>query len=222
MMIGFSLYVHADELRVAVIDTGLDITDPRLSTHICKDGNQDFTKTDLKDNIGHGTHVVGLIEQYAKNSNYCLVILKYYNVPGLTLFNYVTALKEAVAQNVDIVNFSSTGPEPDEEERNLICDNPKITFVVAAGNEGVDISKEPRWPASYGCSNIITVAAKDYRNSNYGPTYLVQVLEKGLNINSTLPNGKEGEMTGTSMSTAITTGKLIYEKSHKSSHSINN
>jgi hypothetical protein len=38
--------------------------------------------------------------------------------------------------------------------------------------------------------------------------------EEGAHIKSTLPNGIEGYMTGTSMACAIETGKTIYEKSN--------
>lgn len=50
--------------------------------------------------------------------------------------------------------------------------------------------------------------------SNHGK--IVNALEEGSNIESTLPNNTYGRMTGTSMSTAIHTGKYIYEITHKS------
>ena len=48
-------------LRVAVIDTGLDLSDKRFSSRLCKEGHEDFTHTTIEDKSGHGTHVVGLI-----------------------------------------------------------------------------------------------------------------------------------------------------------------
>jgi major intracellular serine protease len=203
--------VHADTLKVGVIDTGLDLTDFRLSGHLCKEGHADFTNTGIIDNDGHGTHVVGLIEKYAKDSDYCLVILKFVN--DHTVSSYLEAMKEAVAQHLDIVNMSLSGDEYSAEEERLICTNIATTFVVAAGNDRRNIVDTPSYPASIGCTNVISVGANDFFGSNYGD--IIKAWETGYNVESTLPNGQYGKMTGTSMSTAIHTGKLIYERTHK-------
>ena len=81
MMICISA-AHSDELRIAVIDTGIDLKDTRINSHLCATGHVDFTEEGLQDDIGHGTAIVGLIEQYAKDSNYCIVMIKWYGEKG--------------------------------------------------------------------------------------------------------------------------------------------
>lgn len=205
--------VHADILKVAVIDTGLDLQDPRFFGHLCPNGHADFTKTGLNDTNGHGTHVTGLIKKYAGNGDYCFVIIKYFTGKGEDMDAYLEALREAIAQNPAIVNMSLSGETASVEERNLICDHPNITFIVAAGNEALNLDVKKRYPASYGCNNTIVVGALFLKSSNYGS--VVSDWEAGIDILSTLPNGKEGRLTGTSMSCAITTGRLIYAETHK-------
>jgi hypothetical protein len=97
-------------------------------------------------------------------------------------------------------------------ERKLICEHTDITFVVSAGNDGVDLDINPRYPASYDCSNIVVVANRGARSSNYGS--VVSAWEDGVMVWSMLPHGEEGYMTGTSMSTAIRTGRIIYARQH--------
>lgn len=212
MMLCVSL-AHAGTLRVGVVDTGLDLTDSRFLDHLCPVGHQDFTGMGIKDHAGHGTHVAGLIQQYAKDSDYCLVILKYSDGGEALQSIYTKALAEAVYQHLDIVNLSLQGFTNDDKERSLICDHNNIQFVVSAGNKGWDLDKMSCYPASYACGNELVVGALNYSGSNYGT--IVTNWENGLNVVSTLPDGQEGTKTGTSQATAIRTGKLIYEKTHQ-------
>lgn len=210
-------YTAQQQIRIAVIDTGLDLQDPRFNGHLCTSGHRDLTYTTLNDVEGHGTHIAGLIQQNAEKGNYCLIILKYWqrDVDGTTsLIRIKEAYKEAIIQHVDIVNVSAGGPEFNEEEYLLIKNNPDITFVVAAGNDGksLDIKGNEYYPASYNLWNEIVVGNKTSdgmlaSTSNWGKN--IKTYEVGENAISTLPNGKYGALSGTSMSTAIYTGKLI-------------
>jgi subtilisin family serine protease len=216
------------QLKVAIVDTGLDLNDPRFKNHLCKTGHKNFVHGEpLNDLMGHGTHVAGSIVRYSDTTNYCLLIYKYYseNEPGLiNLQNEVSAFKEAVKNGADIVNFSGGGPEFSEEEYLTIKKHPKVTFVVAAGNEGVniDLPSNYYYPASYFLKNISIVSSIEYtgelaKTSNWSkkhPTYK----QFGVNILSTLPPRlvkdqivNQGYMSGTSMATAIITGKLVTE-----------
>jgi subtilisin family serine protease len=214
-------------LKVAVVDTGLDINDPRVSSHICPSGSKDFTGEGLKDSNTHGTHVAGLIIKYAGNTNYCLLIYKYYRPidPGkVSQRHELDALIQAVNDGADIVNLSGGGPNFNEEERLLILNHPQVTFVVAAGNDGLnlDISGNEYYPANYDLPNIIPVMnITSYgirlSSSNYGKHVLAK--EIGYTVLSLAPPFVcKGDLnctdykTGTSMSTAIHTGKLIKER----------
>jgi thermitase len=209
---------HSDIHKIAIIDTGLDVQDARFKHLIC--GHRDFTGEGIKDISGHGTHVAGLIKRHAAGSlNYCFLILKYYSANTDSfenINNFISALKEAVRQKASIVNFSGGGTQYVQEEYDIIKNTPWIKYVVAAGNEGlnIDIPKNRFYPASYDLPNIISVGNLEDRNtisntSNYG--FTVKVWEIGTNVISTVPCREtcESAMSGTSMATGIVTGKMI-------------
>lgn len=200
-------------LRVAVIDTGLDLTDMRFIPHLCGSGHEDFTGEGLTDTVGHGTHVAGIIKAEAGDAPFCLQILKFYSAyaDGMTnLRREIQALR--VARGADIVNLSIGGPEFSEPEL-LALKAIRGKLVAAAGNEGNDLAIVPYYPASYGLPNMIVVGngvsqEGRFLESNYGRQ--VNVWEWGK-VDSTLPGGRRGIMIGTSQATAVQTGKLIQE-----------
>lgn len=210
-------------IKVAVVDTGLDLTDPRFFEHLCPNGHKDFTGLGLKDMDGHGTHVAGLIQKYAGDANYCMIIYKYYfdeQTGQVNLRNEILAFEAAAKAKVDLVNMSGGGPEFNEREYLFIAENPQITFVVSAGNENenLDIPGYYYYPASYWLPNEIVVGSiqKDGSKaplSNFSKKIVAK--EVGTNVISYLPNDRTGEMSGTSMATAIHTGKMIREMATK-------
>lgn len=213
---------------VAVIDTGFDFEStwsrtPHLKKpRACKYGHKDFTGLGLQDSHGHGTHIAGLIAQYADKANYCLVILKYYHTetaPTDNLKNSILAFQRAIDLKVSVINYSGGGVEKSEAECRLMKKalNMGIVVVAAAGNEGVDINKKPYYPAM--CDNRIIAVGNLENNgmyaksSNYSNGVELKakgmVYEKGVRALSTLPNNSDGLMTGTSQAAAIRTGKIV-------------
>ncbi|MCB0359920.1 MAG: S8 family serine peptidase, partial [Bdellovibrionales bacterium] len=78
-----------------------------------------------------------------------------------------------------------------------------ILFVAAAGNSGSDNDTSPIYPASYGASNILAVAAIDSDGnrasfSNYG-AHSVDLAAPGVSILSTYTGGGYKVLSGTSM-----------------------
>lgn len=223
------------EIVVAVVDTGIDPTHPFLQSNLfVKAGKAteanfgvDFSK-DRKiagaplDNHGHGTHVSGIIKSIFPDVK--IMALKYYNpvASGLDNLNStVEALRYAVDQNVDIINYSGGGPEPALEELRVLkeAERKGILVVAAAGNEesNIDDRKKAYYPASYGLKNIITVTAHDeslqiLSSSNYGKNS-VDIFAPGYRIKSSLQNGRSGFLTGTSQATAFVTGVAALIKS---------
>lgn len=209
-------------LKVAVVDTGLDLTDPRLKDHLCSSGHKNFVKNQtLEDVNGHGTFVAGLIEQYAKNGNYCLLIYKYYDDSESGMGNLereVLAFQEAIDNEADIINLSAGGSSFDELEYITIKNNPNVTFVISAGNDGenLDLPGNKYFPASYWLKNEVVVENINEdgtlaHTSNY--SVKTNVKEVGENSLSYFPHDRAGYLSGTSMSAAIHTGKLIDIKS---------
>jgi subtilisin family serine protease len=209
-------------IKVAVVDTGLDLNDPRFKDHLCKTGHKNFVNDEPIDDFnGHGTFVAGLIEKYAGNTDYCLLIYKYYKESASGHYNLrreLWAFQEAIDNGADIINFSSGGSEFNEVEANIIKSHPKVTFVVAAGNDAVslDIPGNNFYPASLFYDNIEVVENIDENgalspSSNYGKR--VKNKEMGENVVSYMPGGLTGVMSGTSISAAIFSGKLVDKRS---------
>lgn len=172
---------------------------------------------DITDQHGHGTHVAGIINK-RKYSNSKLMILKYYDPRAKNNENLIyslQALKYAIDNNAQLINYSGGGYTPSSTEKSLleVALNKNIILIAAAGNNSSNNDKIGFFPGSYQLKNIIAVAAIDYNQellsfSNYGKK-TVALAALGKNVYSTLPDGKYGFMTGTSQATAIVTQKII-------------
>ena len=224
------------EIVVAVIDTGIDYNHPYLKDNIIassgsvseKNYGMDFSKSvksgmekTPNDSHGHGTHVAGIIKTAFPDVK--LLALKYYDPKASgqeNLNSTIKALEYAVEANVDVINYSGGGPEPSDEELEMLkkAEKKGILVVAAAGNEksNIDDQKNAYYPASYGLSNIITVMAHDQSvekiaSSNFGAKS-VDISAPGYRIRSSIPaqgsakEGKAGYMTGTSQATAFASG----------------
>lgn len=226
-----SMLAHAyDRVRIAVIDTGFD-TKATWPTSILRDKGLQVpgicerydvseevvpNPDDVSDSMGHGTHVAGLIASNAGNTNPCLIIIR--NFPSRDPEESMKrALAKSIDLKVDMINYSGGGETYDDEECVLIKKalDAGIVIVVAAGNHKSDINQKPYWPAR--CDQrVISVAnvGKDGQiepSSNYTTTNVVSwqlESENGKEIESILPGGKFGKMTGTSQATAIMSGKI--------------
>ncbi|HEY5995601.1 MAG TPA: S8 family serine peptidase, partial [Candidatus Deferrimicrobiaceae bacterium] len=85
-----------------------------------------------------------------------------------------------------------------------------ILFVAAAGNSGANLDRRASYPASYGTSNEIAVAATDSGDalaswSNYGAG-TVQLAAPGVSILSTVRGNAYAAYSGTSMATPHVSG----------------
>lgn len=224
-------------ITVAVVDTGIQYDHPFLKDNIItKTGKASATSYGMDFSIatdkiseipndihGHGTHVAGIIKSIFPDVK--ILALKYYNPKASGTENLkatIKALRYAVDQNVDIINYSGGGPEPSIEEKNILMEAEKkgILVIAAAGNEKSDIDNKNNhyYPASYGLSNIITVGAHDEFNkiiasSNYGAKS-VDIAAPGYRIRSAYPKNSASLMTGTSQATAFVTGVTALIKSN--------
>lgn len=234
IFVNFFYIANAKTIKIATVDTGFDFNSTwadvseygLIKPKLCPEGHKNFVEEGLPlDTIGHGTHVAGLIAKYAKNSDYCLIIIKYYsyNSPGfINLKRSIEALKWAVKQNVDVVNYSGGGPDYYSLERKVIEEGQfkGIKFIVAAGNDGKTLDKEglgkdasscSYYPACYNAliSPIGAVDAKGQvlPTSNRGNA--VKAYREGLDVLSLLPNNSYGKLTGSSQATAIFSGEYV-------------
>jgi len=209
-------------IKVAVIDTGLNLRDPRFKRDLCKTGHRNFTQNEsIADTNGHGTFMAALIQQYSGRGNYCILIEKYYSskqTESDTIKAMAAAIKSAIQQGATIVNISGGGGGYNQDEHDLIVNNPDVTFIVAAGNEShdLDIPGNEYYPASYYLDNEQIVGAVDSEGtrpnfSNYGS----HVIAVELGVDVPFPyiiNGEISHVSGTSPATAIHTGKEVAKR----------
>ncbi|WPU64611.1 S8 family serine peptidase [Peredibacter starrii] len=222
------------DIVVAVVDTGIQGDHAFLinniyvphgkvsSTNFGVDFSGEKVTNAPTDAHGHGTHVAGIVKSIFPEVK--ILALKYYNPKASGQANLdatIKALKYAVDNNVDVINYSGGGPEASVEELRVLKEAEKkgILVIAAAGNErsNIDDKRHAYYPASYGLSNIITVGAHDdglniIPSSNYGKNS-VDIAAPGHRIRSAIPNNGAGYMTGTSQATAFVTGVAAMIKS---------
>jgi subtilisin family serine protease len=175
-----------------------------------------------QDANGHGTHVAGIVGARGGNGigvagvawNVKLMIVRVLdgNAQGTTT-SVAEGIRYAVDNGARIVNLSLAGPSstPDLESAVQYAQARGVLIVAAAGNDGHDLASAPTYPAAYGESNVIGVAATTRDGglssvSDYGPG--ADVAAPGEEILSTALGGGYEWRTGTSMAAPQVTGAL--------------
>jgi hypothetical protein len=176
---------------------------------------------DPRDDEGHGTHVSGTIAAAGDNGlgvagvawRARLMALKLLDASGIgRTSDAIQAIDYAAAKGARVLNASWGGGGFSLAMLESIRDAGAhgVLFVAAAGNDGADSDRIPFFPAGYGASNIVAVAATDRHDhlasfSNFGRTK-VDLAAPGVDILSTLPGGTYGLLSGTSMATPHISG----------------
>jgi subtilisin family serine protease len=219
-----------EPIKVAVIDTGFDFGGQVIpNAHLCNYGHEDFTDGETikdpklwsaipMDVTGHGTNIVGLINKYAGNANYCIIILKFWksdeDAYGENLLNEVRAIEYATSIKADIINISGGGENYRDMEAEAVksfLDTGGI-MVTAAGNTGKDLTVLPFYPAM--CDSRVVVVGSlnnegvKSNTSNYGKE--VKAWEIGEH-----QEAYGVSMSGTSQAAAIRTGKTLAHLKNK-------
>lgn len=178
--------------KVAVIDSGLNIG----MKNLCNTGHRDLSGTGLQEDVRHASQVVKVINEFAGNANFCIIIYKFLSNKRSSSFN--ESLRAAIDAKVDVINISGGGYAFEEDEQKLIKEAlAKGIFVVAAaGNEGKDLDKVNYYPASIDSRIWVAGCKNQY---NYGSIVDVKYDCRKLGFN------------GTSFATAAFTGVLVKE-----------
>ena len=190
---------HSEDIIVAVIDSGVALNHPDISSNLITGYDALTDGEDLPyDDNGHGTHVSGVIAALVNNNLGISGISRRNNVKvmpiraggsngSLLLSDIIEAINYATENHADILSLSFGGPYYSQGEYDALAAFPGL-IVAAAGNEDTDNDSLPSYPASFNLPNIISVAATDQNNglayfSNYGATS-VDVGAPGVDIYS--------------------------------------
>ncbi len=209
------------QIRVAVIDTGVDSKHVELSDRVLA-GYDFIDKTDkVIDHHGHGTHVSGVIGARVNNSegivgiNPDVSIIPIRAVPNNddeTDADVIASFEFAVKAGARVANCSFGKAESSQAVGDTIAAAGErgLIVAVAAGNSGADINKRPSFPASFGTPNMIVVAASTKSGSlasfsNFGMGK-VDLAAPGASILSTVTDGGYSAWDGTSMATPHVAG----------------
>jgi thermitase len=173
------------------------------------------------DENGHGTHVAGIVGAVGDNSfgvaGVCwkasIMSVRFMDERGRgSTSGAVEAIEYAVREGARILNCSFGSSSKSEALQDAVqyAKGKGALIVVAAGNEGDDIDKDPSYPAAYGDGNIIAVAASTADDrlatfSNYGDTN-VDLAAPGDGILSTYPDDSYRALDGTSMAAPYVAG----------------
>lgn len=135
--------VDTDEIIIAIIDTGVDYNHPALGGGIGPDkiiiGGYDFIDNDddPMDELGHGTHIAGIITNISPNSK--ILAYRVVDYTGLVKSSdVINAMELAVSNGADVINLSLGSLSESEELRKSIkqISNSGVIIVTAVGNSG--------------------------------------------------------------------------------------
>lgn len=205
-------------IKVAILDTGIDLDHPDLWRNIKGGINTLKPRKSADDDNGHGTHLAGTIAAIDNDfgvigvgPEISLYAVKVLNRKGKGwLSDLIDALDWCIDNKIQVVNMSFGSLEGNQSFHDAIIRayQAGITMVASAGNNGED-SGLIEYPAIYP-ETIAVSAVDEYDNfasfSSYGSE--IDLTAPGVNILSTYKNGFYETMYGTSMSAAHVTGTV--------------
>ncbi|MFF9146452.1 type VII secretion-associated serine protease mycosin [Streptomyces sp. NPDC014861] len=183
-------------VRVAVIDTGVDVRNPQLAKAVdakaginlipksAKDANGYKIKRGKEngttDTVGHGTKVAGIIAARPAGGtgfvglapDATIIPIQQNDADGNgTTTTLAAAIRHAIAKKAHVINISqdtanAVKPTPLLEQAVQAALDQEIVVVASAGNDGLGGNVKATYPASY--KGVLAVAASD-RNNERAP-----------------------------------------------------
>lgn len=206
--LGWNLSKGSNEVIVSVVDTGVQINHPDLKGKLLTGYNAITSGSTPEDDVGHGTHVSGIIGALVNNGE-GVAGISWYNkiLPVKALDNSGAGTTYSVAEGIiwaadngaKVINLSLGNYAESQFLHDAIkyAYDRDIVIVSAAGN---DNTERPGYPAAY--PEVIAVAATNPSGekasfSNFGD--YVDVAAPGESIASTYPGSQYAALSGTSM-----------------------
>ncbi|MBI2069821.1 MAG: S8 family peptidase [Elusimicrobia bacterium] len=205
-------------VKVCIIDSGVDVTHPDLAGNVM--GGANFAEstgtptTNIEDELGHGTHVNGIIAAMDNATGLVgvaphatLYQSKVFGSSGYTSWSTIMAGIEYCASiGAQVINMSLGGSRNNAALHLAVqkAHQQGIVIVAAAGN---DYGRPVAFPGAY--PEVVGVSASNINNalagfSSKGPE--VDLIAPGDDILSTYKGGQYREMSGTSMASPHVAG----------------
>ncbi|RKS71111.1 type VII secretion-associated serine protease mycosin [Actinomadura pelletieri DSM 43383] len=205
-------------VKVAVVDSGVDTTHPQLRGHVKA---FDVTKSGLKDCVGHGTAVAGIIgaaDMRDKGIPFVgvapeaeIISVKMAVKPSGNDSRWTAqAIKRAVDLGARVINISSQSPDrPDLRQAVHYAQQRDVVIVSVAGNLTDRTKQTPQkaYPASYPGVISVGALAQDGTLAGFSNTVTpVTVTAPGQSVISTWPRGSYKLDDGTSLAAPYIAG----------------
>jgi len=221
LMLLISVSAMAKDIKVYVIDTGVDPSSRGLYEYVTEGSDYDRGK--------HGTAVVSLIAYGVMgtigqiDNRVCnkvkITVCSFFKREDNPLGDEIDCLKRILPGEYDIIHMSGGGERFSFDEYKAlerVLKNGTI-MVAAAGNEGKDLNKTAYYPASLASLGLpITIVGNGTsletraKKSNWLDKGIEWVYGEDMTV--VIPNNKMWVMSGTSMSAALYTHKLVKER----------
>ncbi|MEU1370287.1 type VII secretion-associated serine protease mycosin [Streptomyces sp. NPDC005803] len=212
-------------IRVAVVDTGVDDTNPQLRDAVDTSAGIDYTdgggSDGTLDEVGHGTKVAGIIAARPRAGTGFVGL-----APEATVIpirqndgrhngedtTMAAAIDHAIAHGAQVINISQDTTKPLAADSVLgravaraVAED--VVVVASAGNDGMDGRQRSTYPAAF--DGVLAVAASDRDNErapfSQAGTF-VAVAAPGVDIVSTVPGDGQCTDNGTSFSAPYVSG----------------
>ncbi|MEV6951452.1 type VII secretion-associated serine protease mycosin [Streptomyces sp. NPDC051183] len=214
-----------NSVRVAVIDTGVDRTNPQLAAAVDAGSGRDFVDPQggdgTRDTVGHGTRVAGLIAARPQPGTGFVglapeaTIIPVRQSDGQGNGDTATlsqAIDHALAKGAQIINISQDTDVPLSPDSALgkaveraVAAN--VVVIASAGNDGLSGEKRNTYPAAF--EGVLAVASSDRNNERAAfsqPGAFIGVAAPGVDIVSTVPGYGQCVDNGTSFSAPYVAG----------------
>lgn len=211
-------------VRVAVIDTGVDRTNPQLASAVNPRLGRDFLDKGgdgTNDPAGHGTKVAGIIAaRKAEGSGFVGLAPEATIMPirqndernSGRVDALAQAIRHAVNKGAGVINVSqdtTSAPGPDSSLARAVdyALSKDVVLVAAAGNDGSDGASRNTYPAAL--PGVLAVGASDRNNERASFSQageFVGVAAPGVDMVSTVPRGGQCVDNGTSFAAPYVAG----------------